>query len=171
VVVENLTRFNPTSRWFNDTRTSTTETRDDIIIRALQQAVGNLTVEEGSDVTQWTWDKFHFIIYSHQVGSALGHGPFSADGDGFCVNPSHADIWRREQGASRSGASERLIVDFNDPFHALSVIPGGQRGHPLSRHYSDQLYQLFLVGDYHIDYLYYDSDNLIDQESILILTG
>ena len=171
VVMENLTRFNPSSRWFNDTRTSSTETRDDIIIRALQQAVGNLTAEEGSDVAQWTWNKFHFIVYTHLVGSALGHGPFPADGDVFTVNPSHADIWRREQGASRGGASERLIVDFNDPFHALSVIPGGQRGHPLSHHYSDQLFQLFLVGDYHIDYLYSDSNLLTDRESILLLTG
>jgi acyl-homoserine lactone acylase PvdQ len=84
-------------------------------------------------------------------------------------------MWAREQGAARGGASERLIVDLNDPLHAQSVIPGGQSGNPLSRHYSDQLFQLFLVGDYHTDYLYFDIDDLLLMsfrvESILILTG
>ncbi|MFW9831210.1 MAG: penicillin acylase family protein [Candidatus Thorarchaeota archaeon] len=171
VILENLTRFNPTSHWFNDTTTSDTETRDDIILQALQASVDRLVQEEGTDVSQWTWDKFHFVVYSHLVGSALGHHPIPEDGDGVTVNPSNADMWARENGAARGGPSERLIVDFNNPMQALSVIPGGQSGNPLSRHYSDQLFQLFLVGGYHTDYLYPDINDLTDRVSILILTG
>jgi penicillin amidase len=171
IILENLTRFNPTSLWFNDTSTGTTETRDDIIVRALSDAVIALEDEVGPNISQWTWDQFHFIVYTHQVGDALGHGPLPADGSGVTVNPSRVNMWERENGASQGGPSERLIVDFNDPEHAYSVIPGGQSGNPLSRHYSDQLFQLFLVGGYHLDYLYFDINELTDQESILVLMG
>ena len=41
-----------------------------------------------------------------------------------------------------------MIVDFGDLGRSLSVIPGGQSGHPLSRHYADQL-ELFVRGEYH----------------------
>ena len=175
VILENLTRFNQNSPWFDDVSTVPIETRDDIIIRAFEDAMDRLTTEEGTDVSQWTWDKFHFIVYTHQIGSALGHGPFPADGSAVTVNPSGVNMWAREDGPARGGASERLIVNLNEPLHALSVIPGGESGNPLSRHYSDQLFQLFLVGDYHIDYLYFDIDDLLlfafRIESILILTG
>lgn len=171
VILENLTRFNPASRWFNDTKTSDTETRDDMIIQALQDSVDRLVQEEGTEVSQWTWDKFHFVVYSHLVSSALSHGPFPEDGDALTVNPSGGNMWARENGAAQGGPSERLIVNFNDTMHALSVIPGGQSGNPLSRHYRDQLFQLFLVGDYHTDYLYFDINDLTDRVSILILTG
>jgi penicillin amidase len=175
VILENLTRFNPTSHWFNDTTTSSTETRDDIILSSFIEAMEALTEEEGTDVSQWTWDKFHFVVYSHMVGDALGHEPIPADGSGVTVNPSRVNMWAREQGAAGGGPSERLIVNFNDVWHALSVIPGGESGHPLSRHYSDQLFQLFLVGDYHVDHLYFDIDDMlllsIRVESILVLTG
>jgi penicillin amidase len=175
VILENLTRNDPNSHWFDDITTGTTETRGDIIIRSFQAAMTRLTEEEGTDVSQWTWDKFHFVVYSHLVGEALGHAPIPADGSGVTVNPSRVNMWAREQGASRGGASERLIVDFNDPLHALSVIPGGQSGNPLSRHYSDQLFQLFLVGEYHVDYLYFNQEDLLlfafRIDSILVLTG
>ncbi len=176
VILENLTRFNPNSPWFDDVTTlGTIETRDDIIIRAFQAAVTRLADEEGLDVSQWTWDKFHFVVYSHMVGDALGHEPIPADGSGVTVNPSRVNMWEREEGAARSGASERLIVNLNDPYHAISVIPGGQSGNPLSRHYSDQLFEYFLIGDYHLDYLYFDINDLLLRSfrigSILILTG
>ena len=175
VILENLTRYNPNSHWFDDITTGTVESRDDIIIRSFQAAMIRLSDEEGSDVNEWTWDKFHFVVFSHQVGGALGHAPIPADGSGVTVNPSRVNMWAREQGASRGGASERLIVNFNDPLHAVSVIPGGESGNPLSRHYSDQLFQLYLVGDYHVDYLYFDQEDLLFSafrvESILILTG
>ena len=175
VILENLTRFNPNSPWFDDTTTGTVETRDDIIVRSFQDAMTQLIDEEGTDVSQWTWAKFHFVGYSHLIADALGHAPIPADGSALTVNPSRVNMWAREQGAAGGGASERLIVNFNDPLHAQSVIPGGQSGNPLSRHYSDQLFQLFLVGDYHTDYLYFDIDDLLLMavriDTILILTG
>ncbi len=174
VITENLTCYNPTSHWFNDITTAGTETRDDIIIRALNDSVAALKAKRGSDMTAWTWGTFHFVQFTHPAGlAALGHGPYPADGDMVTINPSGCNMWADspEEGAANGGPSERLIVDLADPLHALSVIPGGQNGNPLSSHYSDQLHQLFLLGGYHTDYLFSDIDDLTDRESVLVLLG
>jgi acyl-homoserine lactone acylase PvdQ len=55
-------------------------------------------------------------------------------------------------GYSSSGASERMVVDFNDLNNSWSVIPSGQRGLSNSKHYSDQLEDLFLQGKLHVQY-------------------
>jgi penicillin amidase len=174
VITENLTLYNPSSHWFNDVTTATTETRDDIIIKALNASVIELQAKKGLDMSAWTWGSVHFVQFTHLAGiSALGHGPYPADGDIVTINPSGCNMWADspEEGAAKGGASERLIVDLSDTLHALSAIPGGQSGNPCSTHYSDQLHQLFLVGDYHTDYLYPNIDDLTDRESMLVLLG
>ncbi len=37
------------------------------------------------------------------------------------------------------GASMRLINDAADPDRGISILPGGQAGHPWDPHYDDQL--------------------------------
>ena len=37
------------------------------------------------------------------------------------------------------GASMRLVNDLGDPDRGLSILPGGQAGHPWDPHYADQL--------------------------------
>ena len=37
------------------------------------------------------------------------------------------------------GASMRLVNDLGDPDRGLSILPGGQSGHPWDPHYDDQL--------------------------------
>ncbi len=64
-----------------------------------------------------------------------------------------------------------MIVSLENPVRAWGVYPGGQSGNPLSHHYADQLDQLFLLGRYHVDYLYASEDLVTDRESILILIG
>jgi len=81
----------------------------------------------------------------------LSKGPYKADGEGFCVNPSGVNI-RMGPGSAIHGASERLIVDFSNLNNSLSCIPSGQRGLSNSKHYADQLEQLFLQGKYHYQY-------------------
>jgi len=142
-------------------------------LSALRSSVTALKVKLGSDTSKWTWGSVHFIRFVHLAElEALGHGPYSFSGSAVTVTPSAADMWAEPpDNAARGGSSERVIVDLNDLQHALSVIPGGQSGNPLSHHYADQLKQLFLLGGYHVDYLYANADLLTDRESILILMG
>jgi penicillin amidase len=172
-VLENLTRFNPTSHWFDNMSTVAIETCNDTMLSALRSAVTALEVKLGSDTSTWTWGSVHFVRFTHLAElDALGHGPYSYSGGSVTVNPSATNIWATPpRNAARGGASERVVVDLNNLLNALSVIPGGQSGNPLSHHYADQLKQLYLVGGYHVDYLYADADLLTDSESILILMG
>ena len=174
VILENLTRFAPTSHWFDNVSTGAVETRDDMILSALHSSVAALKLKLGSDMSKWTWGTVHFVRFVHLADlDALGHGPYPFSGSAVTVTPSAGSIWATtpKAAAARGGSSERVIVDLNDLQHALSVIPGGESGNPLSHHYADQLKQLFLLGRYHVDYLYANADLLTDRESILILMG
>ena len=174
VVLENLTRFQSNSHWFDNVFTTAVETRDDIILSTLQQAVYALAEKAGTDVSSWTWGSFHYVFFPHLANlGALSRGPYISGGDAITVNPSGGNMWADtpEGMAATGGASERLIIDFTNLITGCrSVIPGGQRGNPLSRHYDDQL-QLFLNGEYHPEYLYAQVTDFPDQlkESILIL--
>ncbi|TXT58876.1 MAG: putative Acyl-homoserine lactone acylase QuiP [Promethearchaeota archaeon] len=153
-VLEYLTREQPDSHWFDDiTTTNTVETRDDIIVKALISTISWLEEFFGSsEPTDWRWGELHKVYYGHILGlGSLSVGPFESDGSGDCVNPSGVSL-SGGAGRARGGASERLIVDLNNLNNSISVIPSGQRGHPNSKHYSDQLEDLFLKGEYHVQY-------------------
>jgi len=52
-----------------------------------------------------------------------------------------------------------MILDFSNLNNSISVIPSGERGLSNSKHYSDQLEELFLQGKYHVQYFGYNSYN------------
>ena len=45
------------------------------------------------------------------------------------------------------GASTRRLIDFKNPENSLGILPTGNSGVPLSKHYSDQV-QLYLKGEF-----------------------
>jgi penicillin amidase len=154
-VLEKLTREEPNSAWFDDISTAGTERRDDIIVKALDKTIDFLEdFYETDKVSEWKWGEIHKVYFAHLTGlEALSIGPFEADGEGYTVNPSRVDISQGE-GWATGGASERMIIDFSSLKKSLSVIPSGQRGISNSKHYSDQLEDLFLKGKYHQQYFY-----------------
>ncbi len=160
-VLEKFTRENETSKWFDNGTTLNIETRDDIILQAFHIAL-NALVEyfETEDITEWIWGEIHQLFFWHISGLLpFNAGPFPGDGTGVTLNPSGTDnlvggiIKRR---SARGGASERMIIDFANFSNSLSVLPSGQRGISTSKHYTDQLEQLFLNGEYH--YTHFDLD-------------
>ncbi len=158
-VLEKLTRDEPDSLWFDDINTGAVEDRNYIMIKALNSTITwLLDFYKTSEVSAWRWGEIHQLDFPHFVFESLDIGPFEGDGEGYTVNPAGVSI-RNGVGYARGGASERMIVDFSDLQNSLSVIPSGQRGVPNSKHYSDQLEELFLQGKYHRHYFY---DNKID---------
>ncbi|MHA1274247.1 MAG: penicillin acylase family protein [Promethearchaeota archaeon] len=172
--LEFLMREDPNSTWFDDINTnSIVENRDDIIIKALEDAIDWLRDFFGtSEVYRWKWGKLHKVYFGHILGlESMSKGPFRCDGEGYTVNPSRVSI-EEGRGYARAGASERMIIDFYDLRNSISCIPSGQRGLSNSKHYSDQLEKLFLEGKYHRHYFYANNEdfpkNYIESE-ILIL--
>ena len=163
-VLEKLMREEPNSAWFDDITTAKIENRDDIIIKALEKTIDFLEDYYGTDkVSTWKWGDIHKAYFEHLMGlETLSKGPYAADGEGYTVNPSRADISEGE-GLATGGASERMIIDFSDLKKSLSVIPSGQRGLSNSKHYSDQLEDLFLKGKYHQQYFYDDPEEFPEE--------
>ena len=160
-VLEKLTRDEPDSKWFDDINTPETENRTNIIIKALNATVDFLVEYYGTnDVSAWRWGDIHQYSFPHIVPGfdSLNKGPFEGDGEGYTINPSRVSI-RDGLGLARGGASERMIIDFSDLKNSLSVIPSGQRGISNSKHYSDQLEELFLKGKYHRHYFYNNKED------------
>ena len=91
-------------------------------------------------------------------------------GEAVTVNPSPVNI-RNGVGYSGGGAAHRLIVDFSNISNSRTCISGGQSGLSTSKHYADQLEQLFLQGKHHYTYIQHTPatfpSNII--ESIIIL--
>jgi len=160
-VLEKLTRDDPNSKWFDDIETSVIENRTDVIIKALSSAIESIVEFYGTnDVSAWRWGDIHKLLFPHLVPGfdSLTIGPFDGDGSGYTVNPSGVNI-RDGVGYARGGASERMIIDFSNLENSLSVIPSGQRAIANSKHYSDQVEELFIKGKYHRRYFYGELDD------------
>jgi len=153
VVLEYLMKEDEASHWFNDVTTPMNETRNEIMMIALNATIDWLENFYGSnDPSTWRWGDLHQLYFTSLTQlDPLSKGPYESDGEGYTINPAGVNI-DNGVGIARGGASERLIIDFSNLNNSLSVIPSGQRGLSNSKHYSDQLEQLFLQGKYHYQY-------------------
>ncbi|NOZ60058.1 MAG: penicillin acylase family protein [Calditrichaeota bacterium] len=139
--------------WFDDVSSGEiVETRDDIILRSLNQTFDFLAENYSKNVRQWRWGNVHRLELKHLLGqkkpldSFFNIRSFPIGGSNTTVNAG-VFPFSDKKFAMTVGASMRQIVDFsrlNEPWH---VLPTGQCGNPLSEHYSDQT-QLWRGGKY-----------------------
>ncbi len=139
----------PDSGWFDNKETEKVETREEMIEKALLEAMSYLRKELGRNQEKWDWSVLHGLRYRHILGqkwflSFFNAGRFPMIGDGTTVRASFGSGGWETTG----GASCRLIVDLSDLDKSLSVITSGQSGHFMSSHYQDQI-SLYLNSLYH----------------------
>jgi len=143
--------------WIDNVNTTKKETRDEIIRESLFKAIEFLKARfETDDVNLWQWGHMHKVTFKHPLGlvpalsASFNIGPYEVGGDQTTVNCSEfsfKDALRYGNLDNSLGASMRIIVDFSDITHSLSVNSTGQSGQPLHPNYSDQS-RLWLFGDY-----------------------
>jgi len=139
--------------WDNIHTTDHVETRKEIIQESLDQAFEALKKQLGEDTQYWTWDRVHTLEHEHPLGrvaalrSFFNVGPFPVRGSREVIN--NMSFPYTEDGINRvsSGPSTRRIIDFSDIDNSLSILPTGQSGNPLSRHYDDQA-ELYVHGKF-----------------------
>lgn len=140
------------STWFDDTTTPNIETRDDIIRKSMAETLKELSGKFGNEMKEWRWGRLHTLTFKHPFGdikvlqSIFNIGPIEVGGSGTTVN--NGEYHFTEPYEMTLGPSMRSIVDFSNINGALSVIPSGQSGQPLHKHYSDQM-PLWKNGEYH----------------------
>ncbi len=144
----NLLLQKPDDVWWDDaTTTDKTETRDDILVRAFQEAYDQITKDRGTDRTNWAWGKFHTATFvSNPLGqsgidiieSLVNRGPVETSGSSDIVN---ATGWDYGDNGFKvvSLPSMRMIIDLSDLSQSQTMHTTGESGHPFSPHYDDMI--------------------------------
>jgi penicillin amidase len=163
------------SPWFDDAMTSEVETRDEILLQALEEAVDDLSERQGPNMDRWRWGDVHTASFENQslgqcgigpIEAIFNRGPFPVDGSLATVNQADYDM--DEPFSVRTIASYRQIVDLGDLSRSVSMHTTGQSGHPFHRHYDDMIDPWRNV-EYH-RMLWERTQVESDAEAVLILT-
>jgi len=124
--------------WDDTTTSSVKETRDDMVLKSMTEAVEELSARLGSDPQGWAWGKVHQMTIRHPMGEVLPFlnlSPLPYAGDDFTI---HAGWWDRGNPYDMlSGAVIRLVVDMSNLDTITIMSPPGQSGLYLSPYYSD----------------------------------
>ena len=146
--------FNEASIWWDDVTTATkTESRKEIINKSFRDAWALLSQELGNDYQNWTWDKVHYLEHDHPIGRVpslrkyFNVGPFPSSGTSGTLNNQGFRVTEDKRYKVTSIPSTRRIVDFSDIENSISILPTGQSGNPLSKHYKDQA-EMYLKGEF-----------------------
>ncbi len=131
------------SRWLDDQRTETVETRADLFRRAALAALAELTPTQGSDPRAWQWGDVHTITFSHPVLQ----GDFMAQWFGGGTHPMSGSGETLNRGAYKYDdpyavtffASMRMVADLSDPDKIEAHIPGGTTDRLFHHQFKDQL--------------------------------
>jgi len=130
--------------WWDDRRTPVRETRDDILAACFETGIRELTDQLGPEMKNWTWDRVHTVTYKHPMGQRkpldrlFNVGPFPAPGSNETINKSGFLFDVSGRYPAVYGPAMRIVIDFADVEQAQSVLPTGESGNVLSRHYDDQ---------------------------------
>jgi penicillin amidase len=146
---------NEHSVWWDNMTTEQKETRKDILTEAYDRMINSLTEELGENTDEWLWGKVHTVEYEHFIGKAVkplrkifNVGPFNVWGGKQVINQIGFNINADGQYHSVSGPAMRTLIDFSDiEKKSFSVIPTGQSGIFMSKHYADQV-DLYNSGQY-----------------------
>ncbi len=135
------------SPWFDNRNTlDVVETRDDILLQALEEAIGELRETLGNNMSRWRWGDLHQATFVNKSLGASGitvverifnRGPVEVDGTIATINNTGYSM--RHPYAVRIVPSYRQIIDLGDLSNSVSMHTTGQSGHPFHRHYDDMI--------------------------------
>ncbi len=145
---------NETSVWWDNVTTKNKkETRSQILNQSFKEAITALEKQLGSGISNWTWNKVHTLENQHPIGKIalfrnfFNVGPFEIDGANEVINNLmfvYNDSGKYEV---KAGPSTRRVIDFSDIENSYSILPTGQSGNPMSKHYSDQA-EMYIQGKF-----------------------
>ncbi len=138
---------------WDDRRTPEVERRAQVVAKAFEAAVKDLSERLGDDVAAWRWGALHWHRPMHAFGgrSALDGTVnlerMEAGGELDSVWKSHFDLGNeRAPFKVVAGPVYRHVVDLADVAHAWWTVDTGTSGWPLSPHYGDQ-YETWKKGE------------------------
>lgn len=151
--IANQSKLEKSLWWDNVTSKSKKETRQEILQLSLKQAISTLQEQLGPDVNSWTWNKVHKVEYKHPLGSVAALRPLfnvgvlDIAGSNEVINNVMFEYSEESNYVVKAGPSTRRIVDFSDVENSWSILPTGQSGNPMSKHYNDQA-EMYAKGEF-----------------------
>ncbi|MBE3593661.1 MAG: penicillin acylase family protein [Candidatus Carbobacillus altaicus] len=138
-------------RWFKDVLDLGEMGRERLLKDAFVKATDTLSETLGPHPATWRWGRLHTLGYKHPLGGVhpllalvLNRGPYAVSGSP--VVPMAASYPLSKPYEVTSSAPWRYGVSLLD-MEGRDILFGGASGHPLSRHYADQL-PLWRAGKY-----------------------
>lgn len=135
----------PTSPWWDNIHTDEKESADDIATATFIEALMICNNEWGTNYSDWNWGEAHQLYFEHPLGkvealkNTFNVGPFPSMGGNETINNGGFDLTSDKKVRQvLFGPQMRIIIDFADVEHSLSVNPSGQSGNFMSPHYDDQ---------------------------------
>ncbi|MDY7077924.1 MAG: penicillin acylase family protein [Chloroflexota bacterium] len=163
-----------TSPWFDDVGTPDVETRDEILLLALEEAIEELTEAQGRNMDNWRWGDLHTATFENQslgqsgiaiIEAIFNRGPVEVDGTIATVNNTGYSL--NDPYTVNLVPSYRQVVDMADLSRSVSMHTTGQSGHPYHTHYDDMIDPWRNV-EYH-PMLWKRVDVEADAEGVLVL--
>jgi len=139
--------------WDNVTTKDKKETQKEILTQSFKEAIASLEKQLGKDMGQWQWAKVHKVTFQHPIGKVklfskfFNVGSYSIAGTNEVINNQLFIYTDDAEINTKGGPSTRRIIDFSDIENSWSVLPTGQSGNPMSKHYDDQS-ELFVSGKF-----------------------
>ena len=139
--------------WDNVTTKDKKETQKEILTQSFKEAIASLEKQLGKDINQWQWAKVHKVTFQHPIGKVklfskfFNVGSYSIAGTNEVINNQLFIYTDDAEINTKGGPSTRRIIDFSDIENSWSVLPTGQSGNPMSKHYDDQS-ELFVSGKF-----------------------
>ena len=154
--VQSFPQFEVNARWlwtrkaeaavWDDVRTAESESREEIIERALVQAVGLAHSRYGESDSAWQWGAVRPFVLEHVfasnggvLGKILNSDPIAVGGGVETLFKNQFSRGKRDKMKVEIGPIVRFSIDMNDPWSARYSMAGGQSGWPYSPHYADLL--------------------------------
>ena len=140
----------PTSRWWDDSRTEKKETKSDIVQLAMREMLNDFKLK--FEKTTVSWGEIHQLKFEHLLGKVkplnyiFNKGPYPMDG-GYSIVNNLASARIDEEFNIVHGPSTRRIVDFSNTKKTLGIIPIGNSGNILDKHAHDQI-DLYTQGKF-----------------------
>jgi penicillin amidase len=145
---------NVLSPWWDNIKTKNKkETQSEILTQSFKEAIGSLEKQLGNDINQWQWKKVHKVTFQHPIGKVklfsnfFNVGSFPISGTNEVIDNQLFTYTDDAEIQVKGGPSTRRIIDFSDIENSWTVLPTGQSGNPMSKHYDDQS-ELFINGKF-----------------------
>ena len=139
----------PNHELWDHKSTDTKENLSDLLEIVFDLAETEIINLLGDDPKKWEWGEIHTITYSTnllgQAGIApltalVDIGPLSVSGSANTINATGWSFDGDYSTADKFGhPSMRMIIDLSNFDNSMTVLPTGQSGHVMSKHYDDQV--------------------------------